>query len=310
MKNLKTIISILFLAIISLLPTSCNRDGVEAVNELGNSTEDVVEKGHDDWAKVEIIIREGHLHGARFHGNVQTGRAILPALQKVTFEQTDKGIVRTIDKGNTLKKNEDVIEVVATPEEGGRYSMEIIYYNASGQRINYQYLTPEQLPIHQHFFTTSSYTNYKTKKVSFLPETEFFTQLYSYVYRDTMPEDKMQGELIKNNPVGLKGYFRFTKEAMFTTFNMKVKLSHFKSSKFNNGQIEPANNPSKRARLQSVTDFLQEIPFVVIAYNGFTDEETEQYLQDVADYYGITKKEVEDYILKSNVNPESSTFWM
>ena len=117
-------------------------------------------------------------------------------------------------------------------------------------------------------------------------------------------------ELIKNNPVGLKGYFHFTPEAKYTRFNMVVKLSHFMSSKFNNGQVEPANNPSRRARLQSVTDFWQEIPFVVIGNTGLTDEEIEVYLQDVADYYGITKKEVEDYILKSNVNPESSTFWL
>ena len=315
MKNLKTIISFLFLAVLNLVSISCSRDSVNVVNELGgNKTEDVIEKGHDNWAKVEIIIREGHLHGVNFHGNPETNRPILPAVQKIIFEQTPSGIRRTIDKGNSLKKNEDVIEVLASPKVGWRYSMEIIYYNTSGQRINYQYLTPEQLPIHQHFFTINSYSNYKTKEIFSALTAEFFTHLHSYVYRDTMPEDKMIGrdgsELIKNNPVGLKGYFHFTPEAKYTRFNMVVKLSHFMSSKFNNGQVEPANNPSRRARLQSVTDFWQEIPFVVIGNTGLTDEEIEVYFQDVADYYGITKKEVEEYILKSDVNPESSTFWL
>lgn len=312
MKNLKTLVTNLFLVTLSLFVISC-RD-LDVVDELGGDVEDVIEKGHDNWERVEIIIRQGHLHGANFHGNPEVDRPILPIVQKVVFEQTANGITRTIDKGNTLKKDDQVIEIVAAAAVGGRYSMEIVYYNTAGERINNQYLTPEQLSIHQHFFTVDRYTNFKTKEVFTAPSAEYFTQLYSYVYRDTTPEDRMLGgtgvELIKNNPVGLKGYFWFTPEAKNTRFNMAVKLAHFKSSKFDKGQMEPANNPSRRARLQSVTDFLQEIPFVVVGYDGLTDEEMEVYFQDVADYYGITVEQVEDYILNSEVNPESGSFWM
>lgn len=313
--NFKNILSVLLVVFISIFMLSCSRDEATAVNELGTD-EEVIEKGHDNWARVEVIIRQGHLHGADFHGNPEMkDRPIIPIIQKVIFEQTSTGIKRTIDKGNSLKKDQEVIEIIASPKEGARYSMELIYYNASGERINYQYMTPEQLPIHQHFFTVKEYEDIKTKNIFKATSSDYFTNLYSYVYRDTNPEDQMVGQggssLIKNNPVGLKGYFHFKKESNLTRFNMRVHLAHFKSSKFNkDGKADEANNPSRRVRLASVTDFAQEIPFVVIGYDGITDEEVESYLQDVADYYGITTDEVEEYLIQSDADPESGSFWM
>lgn len=308
--NIQKIGAILLLFIVSLFTLSCNRNSVE---ETLPPTNEVEEKGHDEWAKVEIIIREGHLHGVKFHGNPESDMPILPKTQTITFEQIDGKIVRTIDKGNSLKKDIEAIEVASGY---GRYSMEIIYYDNHGERINYQFLTPEQLNLHQHFFTISEYSTLKNNELFTAPKGEYFTNLHEYTYRDTNPEDQMLGQngaVLLNNPVGLKGYFGFLKGGI--RFNMEIKLVHYYISKFNaNGNADPANNPALR-RKSHTTDFLQKIPFVVIGHNAPLDNETEdeavdRFHQEVADYYGITPEEVDDYIWESNADIESGSFWM
>lgn len=308
--NIQKIGTFLLLVMLSLFTLSCNRDSVE---ETLAPTNEIAEKGHDEWAKVEIIIREGHLHGPKFHGNPESDMPILPKIQTITFEQIDGKIVRTIDKGNSLKKDIDAIEVASGY---GRYSMEIIYYDNHGERINYQFVEPNQINIHQHFFTVSEYSTLKNNELFTAPKGEYFTNLHEYTYRDTNPEDRMLGEngaTLLNNPVGLKGYFGFLKGGI--RFNMEIKLVHYYVSKFNaNGDADPANNPSLKRKAHT-TDLLQKIPFVVIGHNAPLDNETEdeavdRFHQEVADYYGITLEEVEDYIWGSNVDIESGSFWM
>lgn len=321
--NIQKFLLAILVVVMGLTVVSCRYE-INVVDEVGGArpnkeatpsgSDRDEEKGHDNWARVEIIIRKGHLHGANFHGDPKWDIPIIPIIQKVVFENTPSGVKRTIDKGeNMLRKDDEAVVIIAAPDNGDRrYSMEIIYYNSRNERINYQFLTQEQLPIHQHFFTISEYVNLKTKKIFTAPKTEFFTDLHSYVYRDTNPEDKMLGqsgtELLRNNPVGLKGYFQFKEKSKLTRFNMTVRLNHFKFSKFDSqGKADEANNPSRRARLQSVTDFLQEIPFVVIGFDG---SDSDAYFKEVAEYYNITTDEVEDYILGSDIDPESSAFWM
>lgn len=308
--NIQNLAKILVLAIFSIFVISCNRDSVE---ETLPPTNELEEKGHDEWDRVEIIIREGHLHGALFHGNPEMNAPILPKTQKVIFTQENGKIVRTFDKGNTLKKDIEAIEVMAGH---GRYSMEIIYYDHHGDRINYQYLTPEQVNIHQHFFTISEYSDLKTNQLYTAPKGNYFTDLHYYTYRDTNPEDQMYGQSgvsLLNNPVGLKGYFGFTKGSI--KFDLEVKLVHFHISKFNaDGSADPAHNPTSLKRKFHTTDFFQKIPFVVVAHNdkleGETEEESyERYLQEIADYYGITIEEVEEY-LWTDIDPESGSFYM
>lgn len=321
--NIQKFLLAILVVVMGLTAVSCRYE-INVVDEVGGGTrpnreatpsgsDRDEEKGHDNWARVEITIRKGHLHGANFHGDPKWDIPIIPIIQKVVFENTPSGVKRTIDKGEKiLRKDDEAIVIIAAPDGSDRrYSMEIVYYNSSNERINYQFLTPEQLPIHQHFFTISEYVNFKTKEVFTAPKTEFFTDLHSYTYRDTTPEDKMLGqgvELLKNNPVGLKGYFQFREKSNLTRFNMTVRLNHFKFSKFDKqGKADEAHNPSRRARLDSVTDFLQEIPFVVIGFDG---KDTDAYFEQIAEYYNITVEEVEDYILGSDIDPESSAFWM
>lgn len=270
-------------------------------------TNELKDKGHDSWAKVEIILREGHLHGSKFHENAKTKAPILPKIQKLTLTQTPSGVVRTFDKGNSLKKDVQAFEVVAS--EHGAYAAEIIYYNSKGERINYQFVTPEMLDIHQHFFTINQYYDlYDSNVTKKAPNNSYFTKLHNYIYRDTTPEDKMlgvDGSELLNKPVGLKGYFHFYKGGI--KFNMTFRLNHFYTSKYNEkGVADPAINPSVRSRVQSATDLLQDIPFECIGTNG-SDEN--KYMKELAKYYGVSVEDIENYIFE-DVDPESGQYWM
>lgn len=297
--NFKKITLSLLVVIFSMCVASCSRDQMD----LTLPTDD------GEWVKAEIIIREGHLHGTKFHGNPEFMRPILPVIQKVTITKTADGLEQTIDKGNTLKKDFKAVEVTAAPEYGVRYAMEIIYYDKNGKRINSNFANAEVRDTYQHFFTIDQYTNYATGKVTKKPEGEFFNSLHRYTYRDTDPEDKMVGEdgaVLDDSPVGLKGYFHFRENTI--KFNMKISLRHFKDSKYiNNGEADFARYPSKKAIEQSTEEIVVEVPFVVIGFNG---NDTDEYFKELAEYYEVSEEEIEDYIFDAAVDPESSNFWM
>lgn len=309
--NFKSVWSMLLLALFSVLAISCSRDTEDLApkNEVAPTHNE--DKGHDNATKVEIIVRAGHLHGPSFHGNGPVGK-ILPEIQKITIEDTPSGRVTKIDKGNILKpKNPefaDAIEVLASPDGWAAYSMEIIYYNSNNERINSQFITPEMINIHQHFFTIDSYKNYKTGEVKKTSKKgEYFTNLHDYVYRDTKIENKMfdrTSNPILDNPIGLKGYFKFKEDAAYASFNMKVRFRHFYGSKFfTSGKAASANNP-QGVMTRSESDFEAEIPFIVITYRG---EEEEAYVKDLAEYYGVSTDEIEEYVEQQE---HSSNFWL
>ena len=230
-------------------------------------------------------------------------------------------------KNNSGKKEYEQYEVVRDPMHpievlsgmeldskgepaSGRYSMEIVYYNGK-ERMNSQFLTPEQLPYHQHFFTAKEYTELSTgNKVTH--NRYLADELFKYTYRDTTPEHKMlatknnpNGAKLSNDPVGLKGYFYFAKSGV--KFNMNVQLSHLYVPKYQNGNPSPANNPSIAIISNGTTDFVQSIPFVVIGSSDNTDE----YVQSLMRYYNLTEKQVNDYIFADALGGlESSNFWL
>lgn len=338
--NIQKLGKILLLALMSIFVISCSRD-VEDVPEPKNELE---EKGHDNWTKVEIIVREGHLHGTSFHGNPSMvdidendGVIFLPKEQRITFEQNEKGeVVKTRKDLNAREKGRDEngrkiyetfyvdrdpnhpIEVTSGLEKdangepaGPRYSMEIIYYNGD-ERINYQFITPEQLPYHQHFFTAKEYTELTTNKIVTNNNRFFGDELFKYTYRDTNPEEQMiatpkqSGARLSNDPVGLKGYFYFAKTDV--KFDMNISLAHLYVPKYVDGKTVPANNPPITLLSQGTTDFNVNIPFVVVAYNG-NDEES--YMEALSRYYKVAVETIEEYLWGDTIgSAESSNFWM
>ncbi|WP_392437200.1 hypothetical protein ACF3N7_09820 [Cruoricaptor ignavus] len=271
--------------------------------------------GHDTWAKVEFIVREGHFHKDDFHAN--SGKTpILPKIQKFTFElDANKNIVRKDENGKILQPGESPVVVQAG---FWGYSMEINYYNAKGERMNSQFVTKEMLPVHQHFFTTKSFSDLKTGATTDEQGSSYITNLYSYTYRDTDPIDLMKGEFIPgttqqtqllNDAVGLKGYFKFTKGSV--RFDMKIRFAHLFTPKYaNNGTWYPANSPAESLLASGTTDFSQTVPFVVVADFSLdgTPESYEKYVKEIADYYKISPEEVKKYL--QTEHDESAGFWM
>ncbi|MDO4224449.1 MAG: hypothetical protein Q4C75_00970, partial [Bergeyella zoohelcum] len=165
-------LAIMFFTLFSL--QSCNRDD-EPVAPI-NETKD---KGHDEWGKVEIILYEGHLHGKEFHANpMYINGKVLPKKQILTITRDENGNLVRVRKNvlvegekdnykevEVLKDSDHPFETQTTVDEqgnslnGARYAMEIVYYNKKGERMNHEFVTPEMRPIHQHFFTTKSYSD-------------------------------------------------------------------------------------------------------------------------------------------------------
>lgn len=315
MKNKNSIYRLfpaLMLIVLSLATTSC-RNGDDDVPPPTNENQVT---GHDTWARVEFTVREGHFHGADFHANSVIKSPILPKVQNFTFElDANKNIVRKDENGKVLQPGEKPIEVQAG---FWGYSMEIKYYNNKGELINKQFVTKEMLPIHQHFFTTKSFTDIKTGAATNTPEGQYITNLYNYTYRDTDPIDLMKGEFIPgttqaskviNDAVGMKGYFNFTKGGI--KFDMKIRLAHLFTPKYaNNGTYFPANNPAESLLASGTTDFNQTIPVVVVADFSLdgTQATYDRYIKEIADYYHMSPQEVKKYL--QTEKDENSSFWM
>lgn len=357
--NIQKVFAIALMVFMSISAViSCNRDD-DTPPAPKNELE---EKGHDNWTKVEIIVREGHLHGASFHGNpylldidLNDNVYFLPKEQIITFEQNAKGeVIKTRKDANVRvkgkdKDGQDIYEVyyvtrdpnhpieVTTGQKldnngnpsGPRYSMEIVYYNGT-ERMNSQFITPEQIDYHQHFFTAKEYTNYKTGEVK-RAKTYFGDELFEYTYRDTDPEDKMiasrnntEGSKLSNNPVGFKGYFYFAQDKKNVKFDMDIMLAHLYASKYKNGKAAPANFPSKDIIINGTTDFTASIPFVIIGDVGEIGgsdiqetgklDEADIFYKDLMEYYKIEDPIiVDDYLInksRSVIDAESSRFWL
>ena len=56
---------------------------VACSKEAPAPTDEKIDKGHEEPAKVEMTIRRGHLHGVQFHGDFES---IIAPVQKFKFE--------------------------------------------------------------------------------------------------------------------------------------------------------------------------------------------------------------------------------
>ena len=108
---------------------------VACSKEAPAPTDEKIDKGHEEPAKVEMTIRRGHLHGVQFHGDFES---IIAPVQKFKFEidENTKNWVRKDMQGNILTENNPVVMI-----EGRYYSLEIVYYNAKGERMNNEFTT-------------------------------------------------------------------------------------------------------------------------------------------------------------------------
>ena len=292
MKNILYIFKTIFAVIaLTTIFTACSKDPAAPTDERKG-------KGHEDPTKVEFIFRKGHLHDKLFHADpVST----ISPIQKFFFEldEASKNWVRKDASGKILTENDPVLMI----ENSGKtvYSLEIIYYNYKGERMNSEFTTSEMLPIHQHFFEVDSYVN--TKNNETVTNTD---DLWDYEYRDTDPEDVMINVLVDpvnstrvssltDNPLGLKGYF-----------SPKKDINDVKSKGF-----YPFNKIGDELEARSSTDFSQKIPIhIFTTLPDGSEAETQRYHNDLAKQYNTTVEEAKRLIKEEKRNKENGSFYL
>ena len=272
--------------------SSCSKD-----DDLpATPNDESLELGHEEWAKVTFRFHRGHLHGASFHGsptndNVQYFKAV----QEISYEY---------DASGNLITPETPIRLI----KGEIYALEITYFGKNGERINSEFTSEINAPIHQHFFLTKN-----AKQINTNIDFAHASTILDYVYRDTNPEDGMYptaGVTLRaeNDPIGLKGYF-FVNQS-YTQFDLNVILVHIlKGTKWNgNGMPFPFNAPSNA--FLGTQDLNIKIPIRVFA-NRPGNEDFDQFIQDIADEFNVSFDEAEADWLEAVETPfESGQYWM
>lgn len=199
MKNIFKICFVAFIAIFS----ACTSDNI--VNpEPEVPVNPIDDRGHEMPAKVEAIFTKVTKNGDTY---VKTSE-----IQKITYTLSAEGVTT------------DIPEIEC--EHENYYHLELVYYNASGTRMNHEFVTQEMAPIHQHFFLVDGKGNAQAE------------DSFTYEYQDTDPETGHLGDVgvslrkrawDKNNataldPIGLKGVFYIKAEE---SFGLRVQLGHF-----------------------------------------------------------------------------------
>lgn len=175
-------------------------------------------KGHEEWGRVEAVMRMGFLSAEdqRIYVYDDAQNAQLPVVQTIEYGRSG-GLTGSVE----IKKGKEGFQVIKG--KNIFYTLEMKYYNLQGQLMNYQFclFPPEKelqmLPIHQHFFVVSNRDmrnnivypttlsgddipqfHYKKENTTDT-QTEMGPgdlkkithKVFNYVYRDTDPDDQM-----------------------------------------------------------------------------------------------------------------------
>ncbi len=295
---------------------------------------------HDDEeheaAKIELILASGHFHGTLFHQNVSAeGVKFLKAVQTITLVHNE-----TTHKWEVEAGSDSIFRVLAA-KEGSNYEVPyglwIKYYNAAGEEITGHFVENGEDQRHQHFFTPRNVV--PTFDGTAETDDNDPSKMYKYVYMDTNPWNSTlktgatltgstvvgkDGEITlfePQNPVGLKGYFNFTK--VRKRFDLNISLIHALQSKFMaNGKTSPFYQPKTGENI----DMSYAVPVVIYAYRTDLDNFNEDdvatyaelndadkaYIQMVAKTFNITVEEAMADIVESINNSgsnETGSLW-
>ncbi|GET45104.1 hypothetical protein [Capnocytophaga felis] len=201
--------------VLLFLLVSCTKDAPVPTNEK-------LDKGHEEWSRVTLTFTE------------------LETEQKQVLDFV------SVEGTPTRQSNEPVAW-----QAGKNYFLELVYYNVKGERMNYEYVTAEMAPIHQHFFLLGKQDGGRFKRL----KPEEMDKIVTYKYQDTDPETGYlnagarlrQRSWDKTNPtaedpVGLKGIFSVAKDAPTSAYDIRVTLAHFLSAnKLENGEVRKYN---------------------------------------------------------------------
>lgn len=181
-------------------------------------------KGHDNPTFAELTLTEATLKAGKTFSTETTLDDVdlsTAAVQKIGLDQSG-ATVRFIEGAGYSKK----FTVESTAKTPNRvYLLKIAYKNLSGQLMNDQLISDEQINRHQHFFKEVDPD--VTDKVKYIQTPILMS--YSYAYCDVFSG--------KKNPVGLTGLLQFVKPEATSSkkqkdMSMVITLAHFFNTKF------------------------------------------------------------------------------
>ncbi len=181
-------------------------------------------KGHDNPTFAELTLTEATLKAGKTFSTETTLDDVdlsTAAVQKIGLDQSG-ATIRFIEGAGYSKK----FTVESTAKTPNRvYLLKIDYKNLSGQLMNDQLISDEQINRHQHFFKEVDPD--VTDKVKYIQTPILMS--YSYAYCDVFAG--------KKNPVGLTGLLQFVKPEATSSkkqkdMSMVITLAHFFNTKF------------------------------------------------------------------------------
>ncbi len=193
------------------------------------------EKTPFNWSTCEVLFKEGHTHGMKFHGNPTFEGSTMPKEQYFVLKRNTNGDIYMIP-GKGMDSRKYLIAIA-----GWKYAMRLVFKDANGKVINDKIISNGMNKHYQIFYTVSDKDSGKKKYTPIDVRTGKNLQLgnssndiskltnkfYDYIYRDTNPDsvqidDPIPGKkdtystllyktLTDNirDYIGLKGYFTF-----------------------------------------------------------------------------------------------------
>lgn len=241
------------------------------------------EQHEEEIHKVVFKLVAGHLHGKyTFHQDFPiTGAKYIHPIQEMTM--INKGGKWSIAEDSKVKRF--VVQSGIAYEQ--IYGLWINYYDDEGKDISGEFAEGDNAREHQHFFIPKNVK--PTAEGEAEADDSDPAKMFRYTYCDTTPWDmsahgnegrvKFTGEDdpklgTKGNPIGLKGYFNFTKTRK--SFDLNVRLMHGPKVKFDaNGVAAPYYKPTAKQMQTAHWDVDLLIPVLIYMDRGDIIEEVE-----------------------------------
>jgi lipoprotein len=197
-------------------------------------------KGHDNPTYAELTLTEATLKAGKTFSTETTLDDVdlsTEAVQKIGLDNSG-GTLRFIE-GPGYSKKFTIESTAKTPNRV--YLLKIAYKNLSGQLMNDQLISDEQINRHQHFFK-EIWRVRDNNEVDYAPSSLLS---YRYAYCDVFTRKKANGTTYQErNPVGFTGLIQFVRPRVTDTdktkeLKMVITLAHFYGTKFKDGSVLP-----------------------------------------------------------------------
>lgn len=196
-------------------------------------TDERQNKGHDQPTIAQLTLTQGTLKaGKTFSAQMSPDDVELDRVHQTIELDQSSGQIKYTERAGYVRR----FSVESTTKVPNRvYLLTINYKTATGESMDAQLVSDEQINRHQHFFKQIlGYSTDGSNAPIFASYKEALS--YDYAYCDRIPRKQSNGsEYLDANPVGLSGFLMFAKPANGAEpkeVTMLITLGHFFNTKF------------------------------------------------------------------------------